>query len=253
MAQSEAGMTFWDHLDVLRGALIRMLVSVAVASVVVFCLKSFVFDYLVLAPASGDFFIYKALGIDDFCMRLVNIEVSGQFFTHLKVSVILGLILSFPYIIYEVWRFVAPALYEREIKAVRKAFGFASLLFYLGVAVGYLVVLPLTLNFFASYSVSGSVTNTITLESYISLLTSLVLLFGLVFEFPSVLAVLSRLGIVHSGMLRKYRRHAVVAILVVSAIITPADPVSMLIAAVPLYFLYELSVLVCVKKKEEPA
>lgn len=250
--QDGAGMSFWDHLDVLRGALIRMLVSVVLLSVVVFCFKSFVFDYLVLAPASGDFFVYKMLGVD-FSMPLINIEISAQFFTHLKVSIILGLVLAFPYIIYEIWRFIAPALYEREIKAVRKAFGFASLLFYLGVAVGYCIVLPITLNFFQSYSVSDSVVNTISLQSYISMLTSMVLLFGLVFEFPTVLAVLSKMGIVHREMLRKYRKHAIVAILIVAAVITPADPFSMLIAALPLYLLYELSVLVCARKKEEAA
>ena len=250
--QDGAGMSFWDHLDVLRGALIRMIVSVVLASVVVFCFKSFVFDCLVLAPASGDFFVYKMLGVD-FSMPLINIEISAQFFTHIKVSLILGLVIAFPYIIYEIWRFIAPALYEREIKAVRKAFGFASLLFYLGVAIGYLIVLPITLNFFQSYSVSDSVVNTISLQSYISMLTSMVLLFGLVFEFPTVLAVLSKMGIVHREMLRKYRKHAIVGILIVSAIITPADPFSMLIAALPLYLLYELSVLVCARKKEEAA
>lgn len=247
--QDGAGMSFWDHLDVLRGALIRMIVSVVLLSVVVFCFKSFVFDYLVLAPASGDFFVYKLLGVD-FRMDLINIEISAQFFTHLKVSVILGIVLAFPYIIYEIWRFIAPALYANEIKAVRKAFGFASLLFYLGVAIGYLIVLPITLNFFQSYTVSDSVVNTISLQSYISMLTSMVLLFGLVFEFPTVLAVLSKMGIVHREMLRKYRKHAIVAILIVAAIITPADPFSMIIAALPLYLLYELSVLVCAKKKE---
>lgn len=247
--QDGAGMSFWDHLDVLRGALIRMIVSVVLLSVVVFCFKSFVFDYLVLAPASGDFFVYKLLGVD-FRMDIINIEISAQFFTHLKVSVILGIVLAVPYIIYEIWRFIVPALYANEIKAVRKAFGFASLLFYLGVAIGYLIVLPITLDFFQSYTVSDSVVNTISLQSYISMLTSMVLLFGLVFEFPTVLAVLSKMGIVHREMLRKYRKHAIVAILIVAAIITPADPFSMIIAALPLYLLYELSVLVCAKKKE---
>lgn len=250
--QDGAGMSFWDHLDVLRGALIRMIVSVVLASVVVFCFKTFVFDNIILAPASGDFFVYKMLGVD-FSMPLINIEISAQFFTHLKVSFILGLVIAFPYIIFEIWRFIAPALYEREIRAVRKAFGFASLLFYMGVAIGYLIVLPITLNFFQSYSVSDSVVNTISLQSYISMLTSMVLLFGLVFEFPTVLAVLSKMGIVHREMLRKYRKHAIVGILIVSAIITPADPFSMLIAALPLYLLYELSVLVCARKKEEAA
>lgn len=239
-------MSFWDHLEALRGALLRMLAAVFLCSVVIFCMKSWVFDGFIFAPANGDFFVYRWLKAD-VDINLVNLEISAQFFTHIKVSLMLGLIAAFPYLIYEIWRFVAPALYENEKTAVKKAFGFASLLFYIGVAVGYFFVFPVTLQFFQGYSISDSLTNSFSLQSYISLLTSMVLLFGLVFEFPSVLAVLSKMGLVTRNTLRKYRRHAVVAILIVSAIITPADPVSMLIAAAPLYLLYELSVFVCAK------
>ena len=240
-------MTFWDHLDALRGTLIRMLIAVFVCSVAIFCMKSWVFDGLIFAPARGDFFVYKWLKADvDIC--LVNLDISAQFFTHIKVALMLGLIVAFPYLIYELWRFVAPALYQKEKAAVRKAFSFASLLFYIGVAVGYVFVFPVTRQFFQGYSISESLTNTFSLQSYISMLTSMVLLFGIVFEFPSVLAVLSKMGLVTRNTLRKFRRHAVVGILVVAAIITPADPVSMLIAAAPLYLLYELSVFVCAKE-----
>ena len=243
-------MTFWDHLDALRGTLVRMLVAVLLCSVAIFCMKSWVFDGLIFAPTRGDFFVYQWLKAD-VNVNLVNLDISAQFFTHIKVSLMLGLIVAFPYLIYELWRFIAPALYEREKSAVKKAFSFASLLFYIGVAVGYIFVFPVTLQFFQGYSISESLTNTFSLQSYISMLTSLVLLFGIVFEFPSVLAVLSKMGLVTRKTLRKFRRHAVVAILVVSAIITPADPVSMLIAAAPLYLLYELSVFVCAKEGKE--
>ncbi len=245
-----AEMSFWDHLDVLRGALVRIVVAVLLCSVVLFCLKSWVFDYIVFAPADSSFFVYKWLKTS-FSLILVNLDISAQFFTHVKISFVLGLTLAFPYIIYEIWRFVAPALYQNEKSAVKKAFSFASLLFYIGVATGYIFVFPVTLTFFQSYSISDTVVNTFSLQSYISMMTSLVLLFGLVFEFPAVLAVLSKLGVVNRGMLRKYRRHAIVAVLVVSAIITPADPMSMFIAAAPLYLLYELSVFVCAKEPKK--
>ncbi len=243
---ADGGMTFWDHLDVLRGTLIRIVVAVLLVSVAIFCMKSWVFDGLVFAPTRPDFFVYKWLKAD-VNIQLVNLDISAQFFTHIKVSLMLGLVAAFPYIVYELWKFIAPALYQNEKSAVKKAFGFASLLFYIGVAVGYIFVFPVTLQFFQGYSISDSLTNNFSLQSYISMLTSMVLLFGIVFEFPSVLAVLSKMGLVTRNSLRKYRRHALVGILIVSAIITPADPVSMLIAAAPLYLLYELSVFVCAK------
>lgn len=243
---ADGGMTFWDHLDVLRGTLIRIVVAVLLVSVAIFCMKSWVFDGLIFAPTRPDFFVYKWLKAD-VNIQLVNLDISAQFFTHIKVSLMLGLVAAFPYIVYELWKFIAPALYQNEKSAVKKAFGFASLLFYIGVAVGYIFVFPVTLQFFQGYSISDSLTNNFSLQSYISMLTSMVLLFGIVFEFPSVLAVLSKMGLVTRSSLRKYRRHALVGILVVAAIITPADPVSMLIAAAPLYLLYELSIFVCAK------
>lgn len=247
---SDGEMSFWDHLDVLRGALIRIVVSVLLCSIAIFCMKSWVFDGVLLAPSSPDFFVYKWIKAD-FFLPLINFDISAQFFIHIKTSLVLGLIVAFPYMIYEIWRFVAPALYEKERSAVKKAFGFASLLFYTGVALGYFFVFPVTLSFFQGYSISDAVSNTFSIQSYISMLTSMVLLFGIVFEFPAVLAVLSRMGLVTRSSLRKYRRHAIVAILIVSAIITPADPVSMLIAAAPLYLLYELSVFVCAKEDKK--
>lgn len=246
MAEESDQMSFWDHLDVLRWTLLRCIAATLAVSILVFCFKSFVFDEVLLAPSRGDFFIYKLMGID-FEMSLVNLELSAQFFIHMKTSLLLGFILAFPYICFEVWKFVAPALYEHEKKACKRAFGFAGVLFYIGLAVGYYIILPVTLNFFQGYSVSESVNNTISLTSYISTFTSMVLVFGIVFEFPAVIAVLGRLGVVNRKMLRSYRRYAVVVILLLAAIITPADPFSMMIAALPLYLLYEGSVLVCPK------
>ena len=230
----------------------RSLLAVALAGCVALAFKAAVFDGFVLAPSRPDFFVYKLLGMS-LDMSLVNFEISRQFFTHLKVSFSLGFIAAFPYICFEIWRFIAPALYAREKKALRSVFFWASLLFYAGIAVGYFLILPITLNFFISYKVSEAVLNTISLSSYISLLTSTLLAFGLVFEFPAAITVLSRLGLVSREFLRKYRRHAIVVILIIAALITPADPFSMLVAAAPLLLLYEASVLLAARRGETEA
>jgi len=242
-------MSFWDHLEELRGTILRSLAAIAIVAVVVFCFKKLVFDGLILAPARDDFFIYKWLHMEP-KIDLVNLELSAQFFIHLKTSVVLGFILAFPYVCWEIWKFIAPALYENEKEAAKKAFLIAGVLFYFGLFVGYTLVLPITLNFFQNYTVSSQVHNTISLNSYISTFTSMVLAFGVVFEFPAVISLLCRLGVVDPSSLKKYRRHAVVVAMIIGAIITPADPFSMIVAALPLYLLYELSILLCAGKKE---
>jgi len=250
VAGENGEMSFWDHLEVLRGTIFRSLSALVLVSVVVFCFKDFIFNDIVLAPTRSDFFVYRWLGMD-MSMKLINVDISAQFFVHLKVAFALGFILAFPCVCFEIWKFVAPALYEKEKAAIRKTFGLAGLLFYLGLAVGYVIILPVTLNFFQSYSVSSLVENQINLSSYISLFTSMVLLFGIVFEFPVAILVLSSIGLITRETLRKYRKIAIVVILVIAAIITPADPFSMLVAAAPLYLLYEGSVLLCKKEDKE--
>lgn len=240
-------MSFWDHLDVLRGTLFRSALSVLLVSIVMFCFKNFLFEKIILAPSRPDFFLYKILG-GNVSMQLINTEVSAQFFVHLKVSFICGFVIAFPYVIYEIWKFIAPALYENEMRSVRKAFLGSALLFYAGVATGFCLIFPVTLSFFQGYTVSDTIANTITLNSYISMFSSMVILFGIVFEFPVLIAILSNMGIVTKDTLKKYRKYAFVGVLIVAAIITPADPFSMMIAAAPLYLLYELSVFVCVRK-----
>ena len=240
-------MSFWDHLDVLRGTLFRSALSVLLVSIVMFCFKNFLFEKIILAPSRPDFFLYKILG-GNVSMQLINTEVSAQFFVHLKVSFICGFVIAFPYIIYEIWKFIAPALYENEMRSVRKAFLGSALLFYAGVATGFCLIFPVTLSFFQGYTVSDTIANTVTLNSYISMFSSMVILFGIVFEFPVLIAILSNMGIVTKDTLKKYRKYAFVGVLIVAAVITPADPFSMLIAAAPLYLLYELSVFVCVRK-----
>ena len=249
---SDSGeMTFWDHLDVLRASIVRCVVVLLAAAIGLFAFKDFLFDDLILAPSQGDFFLYRWIGAD-VSLNLVNLEVTAQFMIHMKMAFLCALVLTFPYLIYKVWDFIAPALYENERKAVRKAFIFASCLFYTGVVVGYSLIFPLMLNFFADYQVSSAVPNTFSLSSYISLLTSMVLTFGIVFEFPTVAALLSSLGILTKEMMRKYRRHAICAVVILAAVITPSgDPFSLAVVALPLYLLYEFSVFICKPAKAE--
>ncbi len=238
-------MTFWDHLEELRQGVFRSAAVLVAASVALFFFKGFLFDTLLLAPTRPDFFLYRWLGTDVH-LDLVNIEVSAQFLIHMKVTFMCALVLCCPYLLFEIWRFVAPALYRNEKKAVSKAFIFASGLFYAGVAIGYCVVLPLMVNFFYGYKVSESVVNTISLTSYISTVYSTVILFGLVFEFPSLVAVLSQIGLVTKQMLRKGWRYAVLAVVVLAALITPSgDPFSLCVVSIPLFLLYWLSIAVC--------
>ena len=249
---SDSGeMTFWDHLDVLRASIVRCVVVLLAAAIGLFAFKEFLFDDLILAPSRGDFFLYRWIGAD-VSLNLVNLEVTAQFMIHMKMAFLCALVLTFPYLIYKLWEFIAPALYEKERKAARKAFIFASCLFYIGVVVGYILIFPLMLNFFADYQVSSAVPNTFSLSSYISLLTSLVITFGIVFEFPTVAALLSSLGVLTKETMRKYRRHAICAVVILAAVITPSgDPFSLAVVALPLYLLYEFSVFICKPAKAE--
>ena len=236
-------MSFWDHLEALRGTIWRSVLAIVAASIIFLCFPKTLFK-AVLWPTQADFPLYRLPGLD-FSMDLINIELSAQFFVYLKVSILCGLVVAFPFIIWEIWKFIAPALYENEKKAVSGAFGLSSGLFYLGVVVGYFIVLPVCLVFFVNFTVSDAITNTITLSSYMSLFTSMVFLIGILFEFPSVIVVLSSLGLLTRAQLRGWRKYAFVVVLVLAALITPSDPFSMFVLALPLYGLFELSVLLC--------
>lgn len=243
---SDSGeMTFWDHLDDLRSSLFRIALVLLAAAVGLFAFKDFLFNDLILAPSQGDFFLYKWIGAD-VSLDLVNIEVTAQFMIHMKMAFLCAIVLTFPYVIFKIWQFIAPALYDHERRKVRNAFLFASGLFYVGVVIGYALIFPLMLNFFADYQVSNSVPNMFSLSSYISLLTSMVITFGIVFEFPTIVALLSTIGVISKEGMRKYRRHAICAIVILAAVITPSgDPFSLTVVAIPLYLLYEFSVFVC--------
>ena len=250
-------MTFWEHLDELRGCLLRVVIVALVAAVVAFFFKDFLFS-LVLAPKENDFIIYRLFErmsgrSSNFRIELINVEIAQQFLTHMKVALWMGLLVVSPYILYVLFGFVAPALYKSERRFAVRAVGGGYVMFMLGVALNYFVIFPLTFRFLGTYQVSSEVTNMISLTSYISMLLTMSLIMGAVLELPIVSWLLAKMGILKASPMKKYRRHAVVAILVIAAIITPTgDIFTLSIVALPIYLLYELSILVVRKSERKP-
>lgn len=249
-------MTFWEHLDELRKIIFRSFAVLIVLMVAFFLCKEIVFDGVVLAPLTDDFFVYRWLddllalmglpALKPFAVTLVNIDLAAQFFTHVRMAFWLAVIIALPFLLYQIWLFVRPALYDREKKAAEAAFSMASMLFYVGLAVGYVIVFPLTLRFLGTYQVSESVANQISLGSYIGMFLKMNLIMGVVFELPALAYMLSRIGIINRLMLRRFRKYAVVIALAVSAIITPSgDAFTMIVVALPIYMLYEVSIRLC--------
>ena len=235
-------LTFWDHLDVLRSSLIRMAVAVMVLGVVAFCLKDALFS-VVLAPRSSDFVTYQLLGVDAFHINLMNTGLTEQFMIHMRTAIYAGLLLASPYILYELFRFVSPALYQNERRYAVWIVGAAYVMFLMGTLVNYFIVFPLTVRFLGTYQVSPDVANMLTLQSYIDTLLGMSLVMGVVFELPVVCGLMGRMGLINSHMMSQFRRHAVVAILIVAAIITPTtDVFTLFVVALPIYLLYELSI-----------
>lgn len=257
---NEQETTFWWHLEKLRWVILRTLAVVGLLMVLFFSNKDFLFNKIILAPLNSDFYVYRwfneiakllnfsDLTIDSFHLQLININLAGQFMAHLSISFAFALIVSVPYLLFEIWRFIFPALYPHERKNIELIFFFSSLLFYLGAIVSYLIIFPLTIRFLGNYQVSSLVPNQIALSSYISALYILVFSLGLTFEMPVLSYFLSRLGIITRQMLKKGRGLALVIILIAAAVITPTtDPFTMMVVTVPLYLLYEVSILVCKK------
>ncbi len=252
--RQEAEMGFWEHLEVLRGHIFRSAAAVLVFSILAFLGKKIIFDSVILAPLQTDFITNRLLcklghllSSDALCFKklnlvLQNIELSGQFMTHLYISFIAGLVLAMPYIVFEIWRFVLPALHPNEKKYARGAVFVISSLFLLGVVFGYFIIVPLTINFFGTYQVSEQISNQIHLSSYISSLVSVVVGAGIVFELPVLVYFLTRIGIVSPAFLKKNRKVMLVIILTLSAIITPPDVFSQILVSIPLLLLYEASI-----------
>lgn len=251
--------TFWGHVEVFRWMLIRSIAVVFALAVVAFCFKDFVFGQLIFAPCKESFLTYQLLskiGMDVNVgqIDLININLASQLMTHLSVSLYLALVVAFPYLIVELWLFVSPALYSNERKPAIVAIVAFFFQFFLGMVLAYYIIFPLTFNFLGTYQVSENVVNQISLNSYIGTFIGLLLMMGLVFEMPIVAYFFAKIGFLHSSFLRRWRRVAVVLILVAAAFITPStDVFTMCLVAVPLWLLYEFSIKVVkhVESKED--
>ncbi len=260
--QQQDEMSFWDHLEELRWTLFRSLLALFVFAIGGFAVMPWLFDHVIMAPASSDFILYKGLCLvnqwmvevspyfdilPDFCneafqISVVEIRLASQFFTHMSTSFWLALLLAFPYLMFEVWKFVSPALYENEKKNIRWVFLFGSVMFFLGCAVGYFLVFPMTLRFLATYQLSEIIVDQVSLDSYMSNFLTLVFVMGVVFQMPLVSWLLGKIGLINRSLFHTYRRYAVVFLLVASALITPSsDPFTLSVVFIPLYGLYELS------------
>lgn len=256
MQQEE--MSFWDHLEELRWTLFRSFAALFIFAILLFAFmrgENGIFDSIIMAPTRGDFWTYQLfckaaslLGVvTDFCdidfrIHIFNIKLASQFFTHMTTSFWVALVLAFPYLMYEIWKFISPALYENEKKNVRWVFLFGTGMFFLGCAVGYYMVFPVTLRFLATYQISEAITEQVSLESYMDNFLMLIFVMGIIFEMPLLSWLLSKLGLLNRSFFQKYRKHAVVALLVLAAFITPSgDPFTLSIVFIPLYGLFELS------------
>ena len=240
----DAQMTFWEHLDVLRDSIIRMIVAAVVMGVVAFCLKEPLFD-IVLAPKDSDFITYRWLGGEAFSINLINTGLAEQFLIHMKVALMVGILVASPYILFLLFRFIAPALYENERRYSVRITVAAYAMFLLGIVVNYFIIFPLTVRFLGTYQVSETVSNMLTISSYIDTLMMMSLIFGIIFEIPVVSWLLAIFGLLKASWMSQYRRHAVIAILILAAAITPTgDALTLIIVALPIWLLYEVSILI---------
>lgn len=256
MAKENKDMSFIDHLEDLRWTLFRSIVSVLVFAIIAFISKSFVFDTILFGPTRTDFYTYKMLcklgakiGSDLICIdtlnfAIVNLDLAGQFMTHITVSITIGVVLAFPYLVWEIWKFVKPGLHDVEVNASRAVLFSSGMLFFVGVLFGYYLLVPFGINFLSTYSISETVLNTFSLSNYINFVSMFVLMSGIMFELPVATYLLAKVGIVDDTMMIEYRKHAVIVIFIISAIVTPADIGTMIVVAIPLWSLYEISIFV---------
>ncbi len=265
--EEEKEMSFLDHLEELRWHLVRSVIAIMIGAVIAFIYDEILFDKIIFAPKDPNFITYRAfckigqifglgtnLCITDIPINIINMNMGGQFNMHMWASLVAGIILASPYIIYQIWSFLKPALYTHEKKTASGLLFYAALLFMLGVSFGYFVLSALSVNFLGNYQISESIANNINISSYISTITTVTLATGILFELPIFIYFLTKIGLVTPEFLRKYRRHALILNLVASAVITPPDIISQIIVALPLSLLYEIGILVSargVKKLEK--
>lgn len=255
-SEGEKEMSFLEHLEELRWHIIRSILAIVLLTVFAFTQKNYIFNNIILAPKNPDFFTNRLLcnfghhmNTDLLCINtkpfeLISIKMSGQLTTHIAVSILAGLIASIPFILWEFWKFIKPALYSHERKYARGAVGWASFLFLVGVVFGYFMIVPLSIHFLGSYRISEQVINQIYVRSYIGTISSIVLASGLIFELPLISFFLTQIGVLTPSFMIKYRKHSMVVILILSALITPPDIFSQILVAIPLFALYELGILI---------
>ncbi len=254
----DAEMSFFDHLEVLRWHLIRALVAVIAFAGIAFAYYDFIFDKIILGPKTPTFWTYRmmcrlserfSLG-EDFCIKeipfnIINTEMAGQFTLQLNSSLLMGILFGFPYLLYEIWRFIKPGLTDIERSSASGFVFYASLLFITGVLFGYYIIAPLSINFLANYQVSSVIQNQITIDSYLSSVATLTIGAGITFELPMIIYILSKMGIMTPAFMKATRRYAVVIILIIAAVVTPTpDILTMLVVSLPLFLLYELSIII---------
>jgi sec-independent protein translocase protein TatC len=250
----EKVMTFWDHLDELRWHIMRSLIAVVLLAIVAFINREIIFDYIILAPSSsefvtnralcriGDWLSVSALCVKDMKLQIINIKMSGQFLTHMYISIVAGFIMAFPYVLWEIWRFIKPAMKESEQKYSSGGVFISSVLFLTGILFSYFIIVPLTVNFLGTYQVSDSVFNQISLTSYINTVVSVTFSVGIVFELPILVYFLTKIGILTPDFMKNNRKYMYVIMLILSAIITPPDMFSQILVVMPLIVLYEFSI-----------
>ena len=259
----EKEMTFWEHLEELRWHLLRSAAVLVVLSIIAFISRHIIFDTVILAPKDSQFITYqllcrlseyikvKSLCLDISSLKVINIQLSGQFMIHLYISIVAAIIVAFPYILWEIWSFIRPALKKNEKKYSRGAVLAGTILFFMGVLFSYFLIVPLTINFFGDYQVSESVQNNITLSSYVNTVVTLTFACGLVFELPILIFFLTKVGIVTPAFLRRNRKYTLIILLTISAIITPPDIFSQILVCLPLFLLYEFSIFVSKRVQRE--
>lgn len=256
----EAEMSFFEHLEVLRWHILRSCIAVGIFLILAFVFYDFIFNSIIMGPKHPDFWTYRMMckigevfNIEGFCVteipgEIINTQMAGQFIVQINSALLISVMLGFPYLLYEVWLFVKPALTEIERKSASGFVLFATILFILGLLFGYYIVTPLSINFLSSYNISDTINNTITIQSYLSFVSTLTLGCGIIFELPVVVYILSKLGILTAEFMRNSRRYAIVVILIIAAIITPTpDVLTMLTVSFPMFILYEFSILIAAR------
>jgi sec-independent protein translocase protein TatC len=262
----QAEMSFLEHLEELRWHIIRSVIIIVVFAVAAFIMKDFIFNEIIFKPKMPEFWTNQmmaklgemvgsdALNINQKPLKLISLKMADQFMLHFMVAIVLGLIVAAPFIFFEIWRFIKPALYDKEKKHANGAVFFTTLLFIIGILFGYFIIVPLSIDFLTTYSVSAEVENQINMRSYISTVTSITFASGFIFLLPIFSYFLSKVGILTPQFMKSYRRHAYVVMFLASAVITPPDIFSQVMVAIPLLFLYEISIAiskVVVKKREK--